>query len=85
MLNTTKEEVEILIQSNINPALSKHNGFVDLIEIEEEDNEVLVVLQFFGGCQGCPSAQGSTLKQINNFLQKELDPLKIKVLNVDFM
>ena len=48
------EKVLFTILTEINPNLASHGGFVDLVEITD-DNEV--VLNFGGGCQGCSSVK----------------------------
>jgi len=48
------EKVLFTILTEINPNLASHGGFVDLVEITD-NNEV--VLNFGGGCQGCSSVK----------------------------
>lgn len=53
------ERVNYMIQSQINPQLAGHGGYVSLVEITEDK---CVVLQFGGGCNGC-SMVDVTLKE----------------------
>ena len=53
------EQVHFLIETEINPALAMHGGFVRLVEIDEVSQ---AHLQFGGGCQGCQMID-VTLKQ----------------------
>ncbi len=59
------ERVKYLLQSQINPRLSSHGGYVTLIEITDDN---LAILQFSGGCNGC-SMVNITLKE---GIEKEL-------------
>ncbi|HBC58790.1 MAG TPA: Fe-S biogenesis protein NfuA [Gammaproteobacteria bacterium] len=54
-----EERVEYLLDTEVNPSLAAHGGFVSLVEITPEKK---AVLQFGGGCQGC-GAVDITLKQ----------------------
>lgn len=57
--------VEYLLQSQINPKLAVHGGQVKLIEITDD---MLIILQFGGSCNGC-SMVNYTLKE---GIEKEL-------------
>lgn len=59
------ERVEYVLQSQINPNLASHGGFVKLTEITEDR---VAVIQFGGGCNGC-SMVDVTLK---DGVEKEL-------------
>jgi Fe/S biogenesis protein NfuA len=52
------ERINYLLYTEINPGLASHGGEVSLVEITEE---LVAVLKFGGGCQGC-SAVSVTLK-----------------------
>ncbi len=47
------ERVKYLIDTEINPGLASHRGFVTLLEIVDNNT---VVLRFGGGCHGCGMA-----------------------------
>lgn len=53
------ERVNYMIQSEINPQLAGHGGYVSLVEITDDNH---VILQFGGGCNGC-SMVDYTLKE----------------------
>jgi Fe/S biogenesis protein NfuA len=53
------ERVDYAIQSQINPQLASHGGFISLHEITEDG---IAVIQFGGGCNGC-SMVDMTLKE----------------------
>lgn len=76
-----KKKVAKIIDEDINPSLASHNGFVELVSVEERDGNTTVILTFMGGCAGCPGATSSTLKSIENYLNEELSPPDIVVLN----
>jgi Fe/S biogenesis protein NfuA len=48
-----QERIEWVLETEINPSLASHGGQVALVEITQE---MAVVLQFGGGCQGCGMA-----------------------------
>jgi Fe-S cluster biogenesis protein NfuA len=52
------EQVSALFRSEINPAVARHGGQIDLIDVQERT----VVLRMQGGCQGCGMAT-VTLRQ----------------------
>ena len=53
-----RKKVQMLLNTEINPAVAQHGGFVDLIDVKGNR----VFLQLGGGCQGCGMAD-VTLKQ----------------------
>jgi len=64
-----RERVQELLDIYINPALRAHGGFVELIDVVEND----VFLRLGGGCQGCGAAS-ITLKQGVESLLREYIP-----------
>tara|TARA_Y100000310_G_C20285249_1_gene624548 strand:- start:250 stop:525 length:276 start_codon:yes stop_codon:yes gene_type:complete len=68
-----KEKIVNLINESINPGLASHGGFVQLSDVIPYEDSWKITLDFMGGCHGCPSAVGSTLKSIEFFLREELD------------
>ncbi len=53
-----KEKVQQLLDSQINPAVGMHGGFVEILDVMDNN----VYLRMGGGCQGCGAAD-ITLKQ----------------------
>jgi Fe/S biogenesis protein NfuA len=53
------ERVQYVIDSEINPSVASHGGRVSVLELRDD---LAVVLQFGGGCQGC-GMKDVTLKQ----------------------
>ena len=58
MGRNTKEKVQYLIETQINPGVAEHGGSVQVVEVRDGG----VYLRFHGGCQGCGAAD-FTLKQ----------------------
>ncbi|MDG1942684.1 MAG: Fe-S biogenesis protein NfuA [Halioglobus sp.] len=56
--SSLEDRVNYVLYNEVNPALASHGGEVSLIEITDE---MVAILQFGGGCQGC-SAVDQTLK-----------------------
>ena len=56
--DSLEEKIKYTIIADINPSLSSHNGFVELIEIKADNS---IILNFGGGCQGCSGVK-MTLK-----------------------
>jgi len=52
------DRIKYMLATDINPGLASHGGDVSLVEITED---MIVILRFGGGCQGC-SAVSITLK-----------------------
>jgi len=52
------DRIKYILATDINPGLASHGGDVSLVEITED---MVVILRFGGGCQGC-SAVSITLK-----------------------
>jgi Fe-S cluster biogenesis protein NfuA len=52
------EKVRQVLDTEINPAVAMHGGFISLLEVKGTD----VYLQMGGGCQGCAMSK-ATLKQ----------------------
>ncbi|MBC8494296.1 MAG: NfuA family Fe-S biogenesis protein [Candidatus Thioglobus sp.] len=53
------ERIRYVLAAEISPGLASHGGFVDLVEITDNND---VILNFGGGCQGCSSV-AATLEQ----------------------
>jgi Fe-S cluster biogenesis protein NfuA len=54
----TKEKVQYLVDTQINPGVAEHGGSVQVVDV----NDGSVYLRLHGGCQGCGAAD-FTLKQ----------------------
>jgi len=77
------EQVQELIDEYINPGLEMHNGSVELVNIISKGASWEVALNFNGGCLGCPSSEGATLKNIEFFLSENLCAPGLTVINAN--
>jgi len=67
-----KEKVQYLIDHKINPGVAVHAGFVDLIDVK--DNNVYIRLG--GGCQGCGAADFTLRQGIEAIIRKEVPEIR---------
>ncbi|WMQ74178.1 MAG: Fe/S biogenesis protein NfuA [Sodalis sp.] len=67
------ERVEYLLQSQINPQLAGHGGQVTLIKITDD---MLAILQFGGGCNGCSMVDYTLKEGIEKELLEKFPELK---------
>ena len=72
-----EEKVKQILESDLNPALASHGGWINLVKVE--DNRVYVTLA--GGCQGCGMAN-MTIKNGVEARLKELIPEIEEVIDV---
>lgn len=80
--NIPVDKLHTLIEEDINPALAMHDGFC-VLDAVEDGEEPKIFLSFFGGCDGCPSAFGATLSQIQSLLRTELEIDILEVVNTE--
>jgi Fe-S cluster biogenesis protein NfuA len=73
----TKEKIQYLLAHKINPGVAEHAGFVELIDVR--DNNVYVRLG--GGCQGCGAADFTLRQGIEAIIKKEV-PEILQVLDI---
>jgi Fe-S cluster biogenesis protein NfuA len=73
----TKEKIQYLLAHKINPGVAEHAGFVELIDVR--DNNVYIRLG--GGCQGCGAADFTLRQGIEAIIKKEV-PEILQVLDV---
>jgi Fe-S cluster biogenesis protein NfuA len=73
----TTEKIQYLLAHKINPGVAEHAGFVELIDVR--DNNVYVRLG--GGCQGCGAADFTLRQGIEAIIKKEI-PEILQVLDV---
>lgn len=68
-----EEQITYILYNEVNPGLASHGGEVKLVEVTPE---LVAILEFGGGCQGC-SAVDVTLKEgIEKTLLTKLPQLK---------
>ena len=68
-----KEQIAYTIMAEVNPQLASHNGFVELIEITDD---MVVVLNFGGGCQGCSSVKATLQHGVEGQLRAKYPQIK---------
>ena len=69
----TKEKIQYLIDHKINPGVAAHAGFVELIDVK--DNNVYIRLG--GGCQGCGAADFTLRQGIENIIRHEVPEIRL--------
>jgi Fe-S cluster biogenesis protein NfuA len=72
----TRDQVQEVIETAINPAVAAHGGFVTLLDVKGNN----VFLEFGGGCQGCGMVS-VTLKYGVEKLLRERVPLIGQILD----
>src|SRR2546426_4700976 len=72
-----KEKIQYLLDHKINPGVAAHAGFVELIDVK--DNNVYVRLG--GGCQGCGAADFTLRQGIEAIIRNEVPEIR-QVLDV---
>jgi Fe-S cluster biogenesis protein NfuA len=73
----TKEKIQYLLAYKINPGVAAHAGFVELIDVKENN----VYIRLGGGCQGCGAADFTLRQGIEAIIRKEV-PEILQVLDV---
>jgi Fe/S biogenesis protein NfuA len=77
LMGPVAARIQELIDQRINPAISNHGGWVNLVDIKD----TIVYVQLGGGCQGCGMVD-VTLKQGIEVMIKEAVPEITQVLDV---
>lgn len=67
------ERVNYLLYTEINPGLASHGGEVSLVEITEE---LVAILRFGGGCQGCSAVEMTLKDGVESTLLAKIPELK---------
>ena len=70
----TQAEIQKFIDTDINPGLEMHGGFLSIEKFDEEHKHLYVKMG--GGCQGCASSTVTLKLMINNMLKEEFPELK---------
>jgi Fe/S biogenesis protein NfuA len=71
--SSLEDRINYVLYNEVNPALAAHGGEVSLVEITDN---MVAILQFGGGCQGC-SAVDQTLKGgVEKTLLEQIPQLK---------
>lgn len=67
------ERVNYLLYTEINPGLASHGGEVSLVEITDE---LVAILRFGGGCQGCSAVEMTLKDGVESTLLAKIPELK---------
>ncbi|MCL4106547.1 UNVERIFIED_CONTAM: hypothetical protein GTU68_009681 [Idotea baltica] len=67
-----EDRINYLLYNEVNPALAAHGGEVSLVEITEE---LVAILQFGGGCQGCGMVDQTLKGGVEKTLLEQLPQL----------
>jgi len=67
-----KEKVQYLIDHDINPGVAAHAGFVELIDVKDNN----VYLRLGGGCQGCGAADFTLKQGIEAIIRREVPEIR---------
>lgn len=62
------QKAKDLIINQINPTLASHGGYIELIDVIEND----VVIKMGGGCQGCAASKATLKDGVERSLKNEL-------------
>ena len=73
------KEVAALVESEINPALSSHGGFVELLDVKEGN----VYVKLGGGCQGCGMADVTLKQGIERIIKEKGEGIEAVVDSTD--
>ncbi|WP_159715080.1 NfuA family Fe-S biogenesis protein [Blochmannia endosymbiont of Camponotus nipponensis] len=71
--NTLEEQIRHILQFKINPQLEMHGGSVSLMHVTED---LLAVIKFYGGCNGCAMAHHTIKEGIETTLKNLFPELK---------
>ena len=63
---TTSEKVQFLIDTEINPGVAEHGGFVRVLEVQGDT----IYLKLGGGCQGCGAADFTLRQGIESIIKR---------------
>ena len=66
------ERVAVLLEREINPAVARHGGQVELVDVQEGN----VLVRMSGGCQGCGMASVTLRQGIETSLRRVIPSLR---------
>jgi Fe-S cluster biogenesis protein NfuA len=65
---STREKVQYLIDTHINPGIAEHGGFVRVVDLIND----IVYLRMGGGCQGCGAADFTLRQGIETIIKRSV-------------
>jgi Fe-S cluster biogenesis protein NfuA len=69
---TTKEKVQYLIDTQINPGVADHGGAVQIVDVNDDS----VYLRLHGGCQGCGAADFTLRQGIETIVKRAVPEIQ---------
>lgn len=69
--DSIRARVEEVIEKMINPAVASHGGFIQLMDIKNND----IYIKMGGGCQGCASSQATLKQGVEQTFRREIPDL----------
>jgi len=69
--DSIRTKVEEVIEKMINPAVASHGGFIQLVEVKNND----IYIKMGGGCQGCASSQATLRQGVEQTFRREIPEL----------
>ncbi len=72
MGKNTREKVQYLIDTQINPGVAEHGGSVQVVDVKDDS----VYLRLHGGCQGCGAADFTLKQGIEKILKRAIPEIQ---------
>ena len=69
--NEIREKVKKLLETEINPAVASHGGYIELLDVKKND----IFIKMGGGCQGCAMSTATLKQGVEQSLRKEIPHL----------
>jgi Fe-S cluster biogenesis protein NfuA len=63
-----RKTVNTLLEKEINPAVAAHNGYIELLDVKNND----IFIKMGGGCQGCASSTATLKLGVEQALRKQI-------------
>ncbi|TVQ94948.1 MAG: hypothetical protein EA397_00400 [Deltaproteobacteria bacterium] len=67
-----RERVQVILDRDINPALSSHGGFIEVVDYREGD----LYIHMGGGCQGCAQSQATLRQGVERQLKDQIPEIR---------
>ena len=66
-------QIQDFVDEDINPALSMHDGYLRIVDIDESG---LLKIELTGGCQGCSSANDTVKNAATELIKTRFPSIK---------
>ncbi len=67
-----EDRINYVLYNEVNPSLASHGGEVSLVEVTDD---VIAILQFGGGCQGCGMVEATLKEGVEKSLMEQVPEL----------